>query len=389
MTRALRVLIDARMLIGRFAGVARVVTRLVDEFAAQDRIEVVALCGHQPYEPWAGRNDIEMILTSFKRRDRSPARRWMWETRQLASVIRRSGCDVYHATWNSGVPARCPVPCVLTVHDLIPWHERNRSIDGCLQRIAYRRSMRTSAWRASAITVVSQYSRGDILRTLGVASDKISVIPNGTEIPNMQGVDHKTGEVPYVLYVGGHEARKNLTAVFLAMNRYWEQWGPDVELRLTGKRESLCDDAALALSGVAHPDRVRFLGTPNDAELSRQYTDARLLLMLSKAEGFGLPVIEAMAHGCPVVAANRASLPEVAGDAGIIVDPDDIAGVSDAIHALVVDPHRHADLVQRGRRRAESYRWPEIARKMRDLYETVARPVAGPHASVTLQMSTP
>ncbi len=389
MTRTLRVLIDARMLMGRFAGVARVVTRLVDELAAQDGIEVVALCGNQPYEPWVGRRDVEMILTSFTRRDRSPMRRWMWDAMRLPGAVRRSGCDLYHATWNSGVPARCSVPCVLTIHDLIPWRERTDSVSGFLHRLAYRRSVRASARRASAVTAVSEYACGEILRTLGVASEKVIVIPNGTEIPNTQGVDRETGERPYALYVGGHEARKNVAAIFLAMHRYWEQWSGDVELRLTGTRESLCDEAARALTGVAQADRVRFLGTPDEAELSRQYAGARLLLMLSKAEGFGLPVIEAMAHGCPVVAANRASLPEVTGDAGLIVDPDNIAGVSEAIHSLVVDPHRHADLVQRGLRRAESYRWPGIARKMRDLYETVSRPVAGPQTPATLQMSTP
>ena len=121
MLRSCRVMIDARMLVGRFAGVARVVTRLVDELVRQGQIEVVALCGEVVYEPWRSRSDFEIVRSTFGCRDRSVPRRVLWEETRLPRIISAAGVDLFHATWNFGIPARCPVPSLLTIHDLIPW----------------------------------------------------------------------------------------------------------------------------------------------------------------------------------------------------------------------------------------------------------------------------
>ena len=121
MGRAIRVMIDARMLIGRFSGISRVVTCLVEELVKRDGIEVVALCGEGGDAAWAGRSDVETVPSSFARRDRVTPRRVFWEETRLPGIIRSAGVDLFHAAWNFGIPALCPVPSVLTVHDLIPW----------------------------------------------------------------------------------------------------------------------------------------------------------------------------------------------------------------------------------------------------------------------------
>jgi len=369
--RRLRVLIDARMLVGRFSGVGRVVTRLVDELVKQDDLRVVALCGTEPFQPWIGRSDIEVIPTTFGRSDRTAARRLLWEEVKLPGIIRRAGVDLFHATWNSGIPARCPVPAVLTVHDLIPCHNPKDHFATLIQRACYRYAVRASARRAAGVTTVSEYVRRDVLSRLRLDPNRVVAIPNGVDRPRSPLTQGTAADRPYVLYVGGHEPRKNLAAIFKAMQCYWERFDPSLELRLTGSVESLCSDAAPVLRRLPDDAPLRFLGTPADDELAGHYASARALLLLSHDEGFGLPVLEAMAHGCPVIAADKAALPEVVGDAGILVNPDDAQAVSAAIRRLFTSTNDRAELVRRGMVRARAFGWDVMADRIHQLYRTV------------------
>jgi glycosyltransferase involved in cell wall biosynthesis len=369
--RRLKVMIDARMLIGPMSGVARFVTRMVDEIAAQENVDVIALCGPQPYEPWRDRSDVKLVTSSFDLRHRTVTRRLLWEQLRLPGLVQRVDPDVFHATWNFGVPQHPSAPVVLTVHDLIPWHECHAYYPSRWHRLCYRRAIRTSVRRATVVTTVSNHVRDDLVRTLAIDPRGVSVVPNGVDAPG--AVKRSSSpERPYVLYVGGHESRKNVAGVLAAMSRYWNAYEGELELRLTGTRESLSADAAAAYRGLKPETAVQFIGTVGDDELGRLYAGATALLLLSRAEGFGLPALEAMAHGCPVIAANAASLPEVVGDAGLLVDPDDSDQVCGAIRRLVTDSSLRNLLVQRGRERAARFSWRSAAAQMREAYEQAA-----------------
>ncbi|MGB2984251.1 MAG: glycosyltransferase, partial [Phycisphaerae bacterium] len=231
MTRRLSIMLDARMLVGRFSGVGRVVTRLIDELTKQDDLRIIALCGRDGFPPWEGRRDIETMTSTFGRKDRTAVRRLVWEETHLRKLIRRAKVDLFHATWNTGVPARCPVPCVLTIHDLIPWQNPRSYFTNVAQRFCYQRAVRASTKRAAYITTVSDYVRKQVLTTLCVDHAKVVTIPNGVTIPpsNLRKTDQQPP--PYALYVGGYGPRKNVAAVFAAMYSYWRRFGPTVELR--------------------------------------------------------------------------------------------------------------------------------------------------------------
>jgi len=369
----LRIMIDARMLVGRFSGVSRVVTRLVDELAKRDDVRVVALCGSEPYAPWSLRDDIELVASTFGRSDRTACRRLLWEETELPAIIRRAGVDLFHAMWNSGIPIRCPVPAVLTIHDLIPWHNPTEHFTSLTQRVCYRYGMRASARRAARVTTVSEYVRREVLDRLLLGALRVVAIPNGVNCPGTPAVPRRIEDRPYVLYVGGHEPRKNVAGVFRALERYWERFDASLELRLTGTVASLTADAKVAFGSLPAEAPVRFLGDPSDEELGRQYASAEALLLLSRDEGFGLPALEAMAHGCPVIAAAQASLPEVVGDAGILVNPDNPTAISDAIDRLRTSPHDRAELVRRGLARVQAFSWETMAECMYGLYRSVLR----------------
>ena len=163
-----------------------------------------------------------------------------------------------------------------------------------------------------------------------------------------------------------------MAGLLAAMNGYWQRFGTDLALHLTGTPESLSKSAAAEHARVRHKHLVNFLGQPTDEELSKQYALAAAFVTLSRAEGFGLPVLEAMAHGCPVLAAACASLPEFVGDAGVLVDPDDVVAVADGIHRITTDRVFRATLVEAGLGRAQRFTWEETAFRFCELYRRVA-----------------
>ena len=372
----MRILIDARMLLGRFSGVPRFVTRLADELAKHQDIQVAALCADEPYAPWRDRTDIHMITTDFSRCDRNPLRRWRWESRRLRAWVRRARPDVFHATWNSGVPRGLNIPAVLTVHDLIPWHEPQQYFATLRENFAYRRMLWASTRRASCITTVSDFVRTDVIETLGVNPGKIHTVYNGADFIDDKGISAHgetdprldlTADPPFALYVGGFERRKNIGTLFLAMNEYWGRYG-QLRLLLTGRKDALPADVKLTNDRWHRPSLVTFLGDLTNKELMAIYQRAAVLVTPSRAEGFGLPVIEAMANGCPVIAADSGSLPEIVSNAGLIVPTNDPSGIADAIHRVMNTPELRQHLTAAGRARAASFTWAETARNMVVLY---------------------
>ncbi|MCK4659850.1 MAG: glycosyltransferase family 4 protein [Phycisphaerae bacterium] len=425
--RPIRVMIDARMCDGRRDGVSRYVTRLIRELCRHDGVTPVALCGERVSDELR-EPGVELCITDFSRVFLPAHRRLWWEQVRLPSIIRQAGVDLYHATWNTGVPLRCPVPAVLSVHDLIPlsglmlrdtctdgrvahgfsrggresanhscppplkrWATRlkrwathvsvirrisgNRALAGYfpsrLHRWAYVASLRVAVRQARCIVTVSDYVRNECLNRLNVSADRLRTIHNGVDPVADRAADPELREKNYVLYVGGPEKRKNIAATLQAMDHLWRSQGDAPEFWLTGSLDRQCSAARLAYQRLQYPERVRFLGSPNDAELSRLMVSARALLLLSAAEGFGLPVLEAMACGCPVIVSNRASLPEVAGDAGMIVDPHDSAAVAEAISKVLQDDGLRAELIGCGLRRAAMFSWGKTAREIAEVYRTV------------------
>jgi hypothetical protein len=166
MSDNLRVLIDARMMMGRFSGVARMVTRLVEHLADMPHVTVSVLCGNESYEPWEHSKNLEMIVSDFSRKYRSPARRLWWEATRLRHWIAQSEADVFHATWNTGAPFACPVPTILTVHDVIPWDEPARGLSARAAQMYYRYSLRASMRRAQRVVAVSGFTADQIARKL-------------------------------------------------------------------------------------------------------------------------------------------------------------------------------------------------------------------------------
>lgn len=387
-TNEISVLMDGRMFAGRFAGVSRVVAKLAQTIASRPGVRVQMLCGDGAMLPLELRGLVDVVRCDFTRGHLAPARRWSWEQRHLPRILRESGANLYHATWNSGVPAHCPVASVLTIHDLIPWNEQRSGISGWLTSAAYRKAAQASARHATIVTTVSETTRGEVISTLALPPEKVITVHNGADGLGVLANDasgaprEESAAAPlhaahagtlYVLYVGGHELRKNVAGVFRAMEQLWRRLDHPIELRLTGSRERLDGEADAVMGRLSHPDRVRFLGDVPDDRLVPLYREAACVITMTLAEGFGLPVLEAMSLGCPVVCSDLPVFRELAGAAALMVDPRHPPDAAQAIHQLLSEPDLRASLIDAGLRRAADLPWSAAADKMLAIYYRAIR----------------
>jgi glycosyltransferase involved in cell wall biosynthesis len=269
--------------------------------------------------------------------------------------------------------------CVATVHDVIPMvfpHHAPRSRKSRLYPV-YRRLMIEVGRRADVILTDSRASRADVVRYLRIAPEaeaKVRTVYCGVadrfrpaESPPTPAVGDD--EVRTVLYVGRIDPYKNLGTLIRAFARLRKTFPSPVRLRIAGPPDARYAEPAELIRSLGLQDAAEWMGYLSDEELVRCYRTADVLVHPSRYEGFGLQVAEAMACGLPVVCSNASSLPEVAGGAAVMVDPDDVDGFARAVAGILSDPSRAESLSEKGRRRAARFTWERCARETLAAYE--------------------
>ena len=304
-----------------------------------------------------------------------------WHQVGVARAARRSGAVVLHLPAGMG-PVRRRLPTVLTIHDLAVLHfpELFRPWFRHYARVVLPRAARA----ADAIIAVSQASKADIVETLAIPEERVVVVLNGVDrcfrpVPagseGTPDVRRRYG-LPrdFVLTVGSVEPRKNLPRLLQALARLRARPDTaDVVLVHAGPEGWRAGDVSPTIRALGLSDAVRFLGYVPREDLAALYGAARLCAYPSLYEGFGLPVAEAMACGCPVVTSNVSSLPEVAGDAAVLVDPRSVDEIAAGIAALWTDETRRRDLSAKGRLRATCFTWERTARETAAVYDAVTQ----------------
>lgn len=263
------------------------------------------------------------------------------------------------------MPSRTAVR-VITIHDLYFLEHPAATVREV--RRDYAPLVADHARRADAIIVNSEYTRDQVVARLHVAAEKITVCTPGA--PAWAPRDEPAGAGP-LLHVGSLETRKNIPAL-VAAYRELVKANPDTPpLVLAGQgdigRLLPAQDFDLMRT------HVRVLGYVSDAERLRLYREASMLVMASADEGFGIPALEAMTLGVPVVASSRGSLPEVIGDAGLLVDPDDQPAFTTAMRRVLADPALRRDLASRGIERSRRFSWDASAARAREAFDVALR----------------
>ena len=290
------------------------------------------------------------------------------------------GVDVFHATEHL-LPRLRRTRAVFTLHDLIFQFDpgSHKSLN-----IAFLRTMMPRFLRAAdAVIAVSECSQRDAVRIYRLPPDKIRVIYEGVD-PRFKPIDdparlaavRRKHALPdrFILHVGTIEPRKNLPLLFEALPALNMA---DCPLIVAGKTGWLTDPIFARLDELGLRDRVRFIGYVPDEELPALISAATALVMPSRYEGFGLPVLEAMACGTPVIASNTSSLPEVGGEAALYAPPDDVRAWANLLNQVLADGALRASLREKGLRQASKFRWDIAARQTAAVYEQVS--VAAAH----------
>lgn len=302
--------------------------------------------------------------------------RIVWEQTILPWLARQSKLSVLHSPHYT-MPLLRSCPTVVTYHDmtffLYPQLHR------LYKRLFFRSIVRLSADRAGAIIAVSDSSRRDILRILKLDAQRVFAIPLGVSeefrhvdnAPEIGCVRSKFN-VPerIVLCVGTLEPRKNLPALIGAFKDLVDR-DLNYSLVIVGRKGWQYAEIFQTLEYSGIRDRVIFLDYVPQTDLPFLYNAADLFVYPSLYEGFGLPVLEAMACGVPVITSNTSSMPEIAGDAGLLVDPHNTDEWADAMHRVLTDRALHAKLAQRGLERSKLFSWERTARETLAVYEHV------------------
>ena len=263
-------------------------------------------------------------------------------------------------------------PFIVTVHDLI----RSRfgfSGETLSERIWLKLDIHYIK-RASHIIAVSQNTRKDLIKYLKIPDGKMSVIYNGIDHSIFKPYEVKIFDSPYILYVGSERPRKNLSRLFEA---FAQLKGEFPELKLVkvgaaGRSEEYRRNVMRKLDSLGITRDVIFVDPASELDLAHYYSSASLLAYPSLYEGFGLPPLEAMACGCPVVTSDTSSMPEVAGKAAIMVDPYDVDALAQAMKQVLIDDKLRDNMVGKGLEQAKGFSWEETARKTQEVYNKVA-----------------
>lgn len=274
--------------------------------------------------------------------------------------------SVIHATTLAMPPRSAPI--VMTVHDLAFVHEPSHFTTRGLR--FFTRGMELALAEADAIVCPSEATRADAIAA-GFEAQRTRVIPLGVDIPQVteaqtKDVRKKHGlDRPFVLWTGTIEPRKNLPRLVEA----FRSLEADIDLALVGP-EGWNEDLQTLIAGLE--ERIRVLGFVPHSELGALYAAAEVFCFPSLLEGFGFPVLEAMAQGTPVVTSAGTSTEELAGDAGVLVDPRDVGSIADGLRRVIEDEQLAARLAEAGRERAATYTWNRTAASLIDLYREVA-----------------
>ena len=321
---------------------------------------------------------------SYQVRIAGPMRYLLWEQYWLPKQCEKDKIDILHCPLNFGLPWSSPCPSVLTLHDAIDWiyysHTttwRQRLSLAHTQIHLYHWIART---RAERIITVSEHSKKDLVEHLHIPEHKITVIYEAADARFHEPVSdaerlrvrsqHELKR-PYIFYVGGWEKRKNIPFLVGAFARANLD---GVELVLAGGQDLQRTALVELADSLNVSDRLRLLGWVDDADLPALYAEALCFVYSSEYEGFGLQLCEAMAVGCPVLAARATCLPEVLGDGGETFGLDNSSELSELLVRVLTEPGFKEHLGDRARQRVKFYSWTSTALATKNLYLSFAKP---------------
>jgi len=291
-----------------------------------------------------------------------------WEQMILPAVAQRQCTDVLFCPTMNAPVRETDTPVVVQIHDIFRYIGDVSRLDKFRQRIRLPRMLS----HADAVVTVSEFSKSEIIKHLGVSPSKVDVIYNGIDPVFLDDSEAEPIELPdeYLLYVGGTNARKNISSLLRCFEMLKSEYGVNHDLVMVGPDPKL--HHSYPVSEVSGED-IHVTGYISKRELKFVYEHANVFLFPSLYEGFGMAPLEAMACDTPVVSSDRASLPEVLGEAAQLVDPTDMPEFSKSVYRVLSNKDLRAKLVRLGHSRSKKFSWDKSADQLHDIFQSLSK----------------
>lgn len=380
----MRIGFDARVLSGEKCGVANYLCKLLCGLVkVEPRIEIFLFSSEafrDEFKPFLDHPRIRLVSSPLSREERKS-----WPRTHLAPLLKEHGIDIFHQPFNAdGLLFRAPCPVVVTVHDLIPW-----ILPGSFRSVTkeWRYKFHNWIWtrRANRLLTVSENSRKDLARLCRIPSAKITVTHLGADdiyAGALSPADeaavlarHGLSGKRYIVNMGGlNQRRRHPEFILEGFARYREKGDKDVYLVFTGSIMTFAgffEEVRRKIEALGLKDRVITTGYLSDRELKCILSKSQVSVVTSLYEGFCLPLVESFACGVPVIANDRGSVPEIAGEAALLVSPGDPDALSQGLKRFLESPQEQELFIRRGRQRALAFSWEKMAEKTLSVYEEV------------------
>lgn len=370
--------IDARLTYHQRAGISRYTRHLLEELANLDQ--------ENEYRVYQHRNHREVLIDApnFKRTTLYTPVHNRIEQFMLAAELLFQPLDLLHST-DFIPPLYSRIPSVITVHDLgfLRWPHFLTE-----DNATYYSQIDRGVRHARHVIVPSQSTKNDVIGQLGVPNNKISVIYEAAAplyqplpVEETRASITRKYQIPdkFAVFVSTIEPRKNIGGLLRAFRHLLDKYNvQDTGLVFVGKRGWLYEEVFETVERLHLKDCTFFVGRVPDEDLRSLYVAARCHVHPAFYEGFGLPPLEAMACGTPTIVSNTSSLPEVVGDAALLVDPNEWEEIAVALHRLFTDDDLHGELREKGFQRAATFSWKRAAAETLEVYEHVVKGVPIP-----------
>ena len=367
--------IDATALPPQPVGAGNYIIQLVRSLAEVDTNDEIVVFVQERRQPLFNLTSLSNITWEIVS-DKNPAYRMVWEQITLPRIIQLAGVDLLHSLHYTR-PANLPCASVVTIHDMtfFLYPELHTHV----KRFFFPRAIRSSVRRADALIAISESTRQDSIRILGIPPEKIHTVLLGVTEEFRIITDHdllseirKRYNLPelFILYVGLVEPRKNLPMLIDAFKKFVDA-GYQYDLVIVGRFGWMYERVLRRIEELGLHHQVHFTGYVPQQDLPMVYNLASVSVYPTRYEGFGLPALESMACGTPVITTAISSLPEIVGDAGILIPSGDESALIHAMIEVLNNATLHQQLSIEGLKRAKQFTWQRTARETMKVYQTV------------------